>query len=88
MAERNNKQEEPMKKDDHWIDSSRYFFSFMPELAPLAPGETPSMSKDEVAKLMGAGTTFDPRHPIHMDYGVNSVSQDQHFVVDEYVGEW
>jgi phage terminase large subunit-like protein len=88
MAERNNKQEEPMKKDDHAIDSARYFFSFMPELAPLAPGESPSMSKEEVAKLMGPGTTFNPQHPIRLDYGLNSVPQDQHFVVDEYVGEW
>jgi hypothetical protein len=88
MSERNNKQEDPMKKDDHGIDSSRYFFSFMPDLAPLGAGESPSMSKEEVAKLMGAGTTFNPHHPTRMDYGLNSTPQDQHFVTDEYVGEW
>ena len=86
MAERNNKQEEPMKKDDHWIDSSRYFFSFMPELAPLKAGEAPSMSKEDVAKLMGAGTTFDMSRPQRFDYGLTQDSPQ--FVVDEYVGEW
>lgn len=29
-----NKREEVHKKDDHAFDSSRYFFTFMPELAP------------------------------------------------------
>lgn len=87
MAERNNKQEDPMKKDDHAIDSSRYFFSYMPELRPLKPGETPSMTKGDVAKLMGAGTTFDMRRPDNIDYAVR-YSQDPQYVVDENVGEW
>lgn len=88
LTDKNNKYEEPMKKDDHAIDSSRYFFSFMPELAPLAAGQTPSMSKEAVAKLMGAGTTFNPGYPQQFDFNARSVPQDQHFVVDEYVGEW
>jgi phage terminase large subunit-like protein len=86
MTERNNRQEEPMKKDDHWIDSSRYFFSYMPELAPLQAGQAPSMSKEAIAKMMGAGTTFDPSRPSNIDYNVQSEST--HFVVDEYVGEY
>jgi phage terminase large subunit-like protein len=32
LREKNNKKEEPMKKDDHGLDSSRYFFTFMPTL--------------------------------------------------------
>lgn len=88
MADRNNKQEDPMKKDDHAIDSARYFFSYMPELKPIVPGESPSMTRDEVAKLMGAGTTFNPASPIHLDWGLKNVPSDQHFIADEYVGEW
>lgn len=87
MRDRNNAYEEPMKKDDHAIDSSRYFFSFMPELAPLKPGEKPPMSKQDVAKLMGASTTFNPAHPILLDHGTQ-YDERQHFVHDEYVGEY
>lgn len=87
MTERNNKQEDPMKKDDHAIDSSRYFFSFMPELAPLQPGQAPSMSKEAIAKMMGAGTTFDPGRPSNMDYYATQ-TDNSHFVVDEYIGEY
>lgn len=87
IRDRSNAFEEPMKKDDHAVDSSRYFFSFMPELTPLKKGEKPTMSKDEVAKLMGAGTTFDYRRPYRLDTGTQYTDQ-QHFVVDEYVGEW
>jgi phage terminase large subunit-like protein len=32
-----NKQETPHKKDDHAIDSARYFFTMMPDLAPSEP---------------------------------------------------
>jgi phage terminase large subunit-like protein len=34
IADRSNKREEPNKKNDHAIDSSKYFFSFMPQLEP------------------------------------------------------
>lgn len=33
-ADETNKREEVHKKDDHAFDSTRYFFTFMPELAP------------------------------------------------------
>jgi phage terminase large subunit-like protein len=86
LRDRNNAYEEPMKKDDHAIDSARYFFSFMPELAPLMPGEKAPMSKDDVARLMGAGTTFNPAVPINLDFNLGQ--QEIHIVHDEYVGEW
>lgn len=35
LKDKNNKREEPMKKDDHAIDSCRYLFSFMPDLTPM-----------------------------------------------------
>lgn len=41
----NNRREEIHKKDDHACDSTRYFFSFMPDLTPEAP-------EDETEKLM------------------------------------
>lgn len=87
MGERNNKYEEPMKKDDHAIDSARYFFSFMPELAPLPQGQKPTMSKAEIAKLMGAGTTFNPAQPIQTDPYASYVQMHQ-IPYDEYVGEY
>lgn len=34
IADRNNAREEPNKKNDHAMDSSGYFFNFMPYLAP------------------------------------------------------
>ncbi|HEY0750376.1 MAG TPA: terminase family protein, partial [Chitinophagaceae bacterium] len=84
MKDRNNRYEEPMKKDDHAIDSARYFFSFMPELKPLNPGEKPAMSKADVARLVGAGTTFNPAQPILIDRG--TVSQSETFIIDEFLG--
>lgn len=35
IAYQKNKQEKPNKKDDHAIDSTRYMFTFMPDLAPM-----------------------------------------------------
>jgi phage terminase large subunit-like protein len=43
----NNKQEKIHKKDDHAADSARYFFSFMPDLAP--PQSTDDLA-DEAQK--------------------------------------
>lgn len=37
----NNKREEPHKKDDHAVDSERYFFSFMPDLF-IPPSHEPN----------------------------------------------
>jgi phage terminase large subunit-like protein len=38
QQEKNNPYDEIHKKDDHACDSSRYFFSFMPELKPIITG--------------------------------------------------
>jgi phage terminase large subunit-like protein len=35
IADRSNKREEPNKKNDHAVDSSGYFFNFMPQLTPI-----------------------------------------------------
>jgi len=54
VREKNNAQEKPVKKDDHAIDSCRYFFSYMPILNP-APGRPPSMDRQKLATLLGTG---------------------------------
>ena len=48
-----NKKEDVHKKDDHAFDSSRYFFTFMPELAP---------SVEEIIEIKA-------EQGIHLDYG-------------------
>jgi phage terminase large subunit-like protein len=37
MNYEHNKQEQVHKKDDHACDSARYFFNFLPDLAPIPP---------------------------------------------------
>lgn len=59
--DKNNKREEPMKKDDHACDSARYLFSIMPDLEPIAPSSRKrALSKEEIAAMMSPGTTFNP----------------------------
>ena len=52
-ADETNKQETVHKKDDHAFDSARYFFTFMPELAP---------SVEEIIEIKA-------EQGIHLDYG-------------------
>lgn len=48
LRDRNNLQDQPQKKDDHAIDSSRYLFNFMPDLHYT---ETPEdRAKERMAK--------------------------------------
>lgn len=53
IAEMNNKKEEPQKKDDHSIDSSRYLFTFMPNLAkPKSTYDIQRQQRSYMAELM------------------------------------
>lgn len=57
LRDKNNRKEEPMKKDDHGLDSTRYMFSFMPDLN-IAESDT-KQGHDRasmVANLLGAST--------------------------------
>lgn len=45
-----NKQEVPHKKDDHAMDSARYFFTMMPDLRPSADEEAKTLTN-----VLGAG---------------------------------
>jgi phage terminase large subunit-like protein len=51
VAARSNKMETPVKKDDHAIDSARYFITFLPDLAPYE------------ASIFGDNTTPSPAPP-------------------------
>jgi len=51
----NNKLEQPHKKDDHAIDSCRYFFTMMPDLAPVVDNE-PKL----IQNVLGAPYGVDP----------------------------
>lgn len=88
LREKNNRKETPQKKDDHACDSSRYFFSFMPNLNIEEEAKKPLMSKDQVAKMMEPGTVFDPRSPVRIDRNVSRVMPSNGQIYDEYVGEW
>lgn len=86
LREKNNPKEEPQKKDDHAIDSTRYFFSYMPDLDVKAP--TP----DAIVRpnLLGAPTTV-LRYPQRIDPNFDRSNFDfgePKFVTDEYVGEF
>jgi phage terminase large subunit-like protein len=86
LKAKNNKKEEPQKKNDHACDSSRYFFSYMPELDIEIEQKKPGLTKQQVATMMMPGSTYDPRYPVRVD--TNLGKQQNHFVVDEYIGEY
>jgi hypothetical protein len=86
LRERNNLQEDPQKKNDHACDSARYFFSFMPDLNPPKPDDSPTVDKAVIATMLSPGTTFNA--PIHnLDQGLLRPSEPFH-VIDETVGEY
>lgn len=62
IAARNNKRDEPQKKNDHAIDAERYFFSFMPDLHPqLDPDRDPAIRLINHGKQLNAkvGAIYD-----------------------------
>ena len=83
LREKNNKKEEPQKKDDHGIDSCRYFFSFMPDLNPSVA----TQSAIVVPNLLGAPTRRVDR-PQNVDYNLLRSGNNIHVIADEYVGEY
>lgn len=81
IREKNNAQETPRKKDDHAIDSTRYFFSFMPEL---------NVKRDPINKerpnLLGAPTRV--VRSVMIDEGLLKPPSQYPVIQDEFVGEW
>jgi phage terminase large subunit-like protein len=86
LREKNNKKEEPQKKNDHAIDGCRYFYSYMPELVVEEISKKPSLSREQVASLIGPSTTIDLRYPERVDtnFGASTIT----IIHDEYVGEY
>lgn len=87
LREQNNKKEEPQKKDDHAIDSARYFYSYMPELEITEETPKVGLTREAVAGMMQPGTTFNPAQPVKIDRNLYE-GQKIYVVHDEYVGEW
>jgi phage terminase large subunit-like protein len=87
LKEKNNRKEEPQKKNDHACDSSRYLFQFMPVLNIEEELKRPLLTKEQVASMMGPGTTFNPAAPFNTDRALSSIPQNT-IIHDEYVGEW
>jgi hypothetical protein len=56
LRDKNNRKEEPMKKDDHGLDSTRYFFSFMPDLNPDLTDHKATERDTLIQNLLGAPT--------------------------------
>jgi hypothetical protein len=84
LREKNNKKEEPMKKDDHAVDSTRYFFSFMPD---LNPDLEPDKSGTVMPNLLGAPTVVRRETLFITDPNVGRRNEEKvHFVSD--IGEY
>lgn len=88
LREKNNKKEEPQKKNDHAIDGCRYFYSYMPELVVEKDSQKPGLTREQIATLLLPGTTYDPAHPSRIDPNLTKTTQEPSFVLDEYVGEY
>ena len=87
MREKNNKKEEPQKKDDHAIDSTRYFFSYMPELDMKK--DTPKKGTLILPQLLDASTHARKIYDTGIKYDTNfETPSGPVFVQDEFVGEW
>lgn len=87
LREKNNKKEAPVKKDDHAIDSCRYFFSYMPDLNIDFSKHKPALDKEGVARLLEAGTTRTRPQRGNIDYNLHQRPQ-MIRSVDEFVGEF
>lgn len=86
---RNNAFDEPHKKDDHAVDSSRYFMTFMPELKLPPEIVAPNRGSEIVASAIA------PVTPVNVDVGITdpravySQPQTEWTVIDEHMGgEW
>jgi len=83
----NNKFDVPHKKDDHAVDSARYFFTLMPDLTPIKPIDPPPPSN------LGFPEGRDihvPRYDKNSKSGQTKIDGDWFIQgADEYMGgEW
>jgi hypothetical protein len=87
LREKNNKKEEPQKKNDHAIDGCRYFYSYMPELVIEEISKKPRLTREQVASLMAPGSTIDLHFPEKVDKNLFA-DQPVTIIHDNYVGEY
>jgi phage terminase large subunit-like protein len=86
LRDKNNRKEEPMKKDDHGLDSTRYFYSFMPDLNPDLKPVVAADRDTLVANLLGASTRVRRDTLFMTDEGLNNPSPQMAFVSE--IGEF
>lgn len=91
LRARNNPHEEPHKKNDHAVDASGYFFTFLPDLTLKEEDPDFSLGKMYVDSILSPGLSFDAVRGIVLDRGL--IPQDPHTTewttIDEYMGgEW
>lgn len=81
----NNAYDVPHKKDDHACDSLRYFFTFMPDITPIASvDKIIEPTAEEIYAIAGRHPVYDRKlqqAPTHSEWNVRNP--------DEYMGgEW
>lgn len=88
LQEKHGSYDEPHKKDDHAVDSCRYFFMSRPELAPDLPKETPSRAREIVEQYLRPGNPVNVMYG-NFDRGLRSSNNNTPPVTDEFMGgEW
>lgn len=80
--------EELVKKDDHAVDSARYLFSFMPDLAPIKVMQNFDKGKRFVESLISPGSSFDAGAGIVIDRNLarSELNDSEWTVIDEQMG--
>lgn len=64
LKDKNNKKEEPHKKDDHAVDAARYLFSFLPDLKREQVKEDKSRLNEEISRMLMAKPSVDLSNPV------------------------
>lgn len=88
LRDKENPLEEPVKKDDHAIDSSRYFFSFMPNLEWVNPHPDYSEANHRYMAMLGAKQGHDVTQGMRDPNWSRPSESTQWTAVDEFVGEY
>ena len=69
LRDKNNKKEEPHKKDDHAVDSARYLFSFLPDLKRTQVVQDKRHLNESIAANLRARVSVDLNNP-RIDYNL------------------
>lgn len=87
LKDKNNKKEEPHKKDDHAVDAARYLFSFLPEMRRDKVVEDKTRLNESIARQLYAKTSVDIFSP-RIDPVVSTPRRETEWVEvpDEYMG--